>query len=193
MLRGELTPGTRLRQDELAADLGVSKIPVREALQRLAAAGLLTFASNRGASVPMLTADDAVENYALRRAIEPLLLKQALPLLTVVDLAEAEMALTDATLSTTEANWAFHRALYNASGWTRGLAIAEMLHASVAPYVRLYTEQLGGAADSNTEHQDLLTSCRQGDADTASALLETHLVHAQEALRGFLTSQHKES
>ena len=92
LLRGELEPGTRLRQDELAQRLGVSKVPVREALQRLAATGLLRFEANRGAIVPGLTADDARENFALRRAVEPLLLEGSIPKLSIVDLAEAELA-----------------------------------------------------------------------------------------------------
>ncbi len=188
MLRGELEPGERLRQDELASELGVSKIPVREALQRLAASGLLLFESNRGAVVPSLSADDALENYALRRAIEPQLLERALPLLTVVDLAEAELALSSPEMSITESNWAFHRALYRAARWSRGLAIAEMLHAGVAPYVHLYTQGLGGAAESDAEHHQLLEACRAGDVATALALLEVHLDHAQRALIDFLAS-----
>ncbi len=59
LLRGALPPGTWVRQDELAERLEVSKIPVREALQRLAALGLVRFESNRGVTVPKLTVDDA--------------------------------------------------------------------------------------------------------------------------------------
>ena len=77
LLRGDLAPGNRLRQDVLATELGVSKIPVREGLQRLAGIGLLEFEANRGARVPVLTAADAEENFALRSAIEPLLLERA--------------------------------------------------------------------------------------------------------------------
>ena len=186
MLRGEFGPGTWLRQDDLAERLGVSKIPVREALQRLAAGGLLRFEANRGAVVPDLTAVEAEENYALRRAIEPQLLERALPRLSIVDLAEAEMALDADDLLLTEANWAFHRALYRASGWARGLAIAEILHVAVAPYVVLYTEGLGGAADSDAEHAAMLDACRRGDGDAASAILAGHLDHAHGALVAFL-------
>jgi len=186
MLRGEIDPGARLRQDAIADDLGVSKIPVREALQRLVASGLLLFESNRGATMPPLTAVDAAENYSLRRSIEPLLLGRALPRLSVVDLAEAELALETPQLSVTEANWAFHRALYRAAGWSRGLAITEMLHVSVAPYVLFYTEHLGGAADSNAEHRELLEACRDGRLDHALALLDVHLEQAEQALVTFL-------
>lgn len=188
MLRGELMPGTWLRQDELAERLGVSKIPVREALQRLVAKGLLRFEANRGAVVPELTATEAEESYALRRAIEPLLLERALPHLSIVDLAEAEIALQTDDLSISEANWAFHRALYSPSGWARGLAMAEILHVAVAPYLVLYTEGLGGATSSDAEHVAMLKACRQGDAESAVEQLLDHLSRAEEALVAYLES-----
>lgn len=188
MLRGELVPGTWLRQDDLAERLGVSKIPVREALQRLAATGLLRFEANRGVIVPSLSAAEAEENYALRRAIEPLLLDRALPNLSIVDLAEAELALTNESLSLTEANWAFHRALYRASGWEQGMAITEILHVAVAPYVMLYTERLGAAKHSDDEHTSILNACRHGDQPTAHSLLIEHLDAAAEALHLDLSS-----
>lgn len=195
LLRGELGPGIRLRQDELAEELGVSKIPVREALQRLAGIGLLEFEANRGARVPVLTSADAEENFALRLAIEPLLLERAVAQLTIVDLAEAELALDqstanpDDTSSPTEANWAFHRALYAPAAWNRGLSVAAILHASVAPYVLLYLDSLGGSADSDAEHHALLDACRNGDASSAVALLNTHLRGAADALIEFLRDQ----
>ncbi len=197
MLRGTLAPGSWVRQDELADRLGVSKIPVREALQRLAAIGLVRFETNRGAVVPELSAADADENYSLRRAIEGRLLQQALPRLSIVDLAEAELALTPAAsansanseASETEANWHFHRAIYQASGWQRGLAMAEILHVAVAPYVVLYTEGLGGAADSDAEHLALLDACRARDAGRALPLLDTHLAGAASTLINFLETR----
>lgn len=186
LLRGEVEPGTWLRQDEIAGQLGVSKIPVREALQRLAGIGLLRFESNRGVVVPELSAAEAEENFALRRGIEPQLLERALPRISIVDLAEAEVALEADGLSLTEANWAFHRALYRASDWERGLAMAEILHVAVAPYVVLYTEHLGGATESDAEHVALLEACRRGEPEAATALLRGHLDHAEQALVGFL-------
>jgi DNA-binding GntR family transcriptional regulator len=188
LLRGVLAPGTRIRQDALAAELGVSKIPVREALQRLSAVGLLQFETNRGATVPALSVAEAQENSTLRAAIEVQLLRQAIPNLTIVDLAEAELAHSNTEMGVAESNWAFHRALYRASGWTRGLAIVEILHAAVAPYVLLYVESLGGAQDSDAEHSALLESCRVGDVDAAVALLQTHLAEAADAVVNFLAA-----
>jgi DNA-binding GntR family transcriptional regulator len=204
LLRGEHPPGSPLRQDELAARLGVSKIPVREALQRLGANGLLVFETNRGARVPVLSVEDAIENATLRRAIEVELLRQATPRLTVVDLAQAEHELDSApdadpmsssmpspttspmSDSVTAANWRFHRALYRSSGWSRGLAIAEMLHAAMAPYVLLYLRSLGGRDPSDVEHRALLDACRTGDTEMALELLRVHLDTATTTVIDFL-------
>jgi DNA-binding GntR family transcriptional regulator len=186
LLRGDYPPGAWLRQDDLAAELGVSKIPVREALQRLAAASLVTFEPNRGAMVRPLTAADAEEIFALRLAVEPELIRRAIGRHTIVDFATAELALTSSSRTLTEANWEFHRALCDAAGWPRALAMVETLHAAVAPYVLLYTESLGGAAHSDAEHRELLEHCRAADARSAVRVLRVHLQAAAETLIGYL-------
>lgn len=148
--------------------------------------GLLAFETNRGAFVPTLNAEGAEENYALRRSIEPQLLRRSIAKMSIVDLAEAEVTLDTAASSITESNWHFHKALYAASGWDRGMAIAEMLHAAVAPYVLLYTEVLGGAPESSDEHREMLDLCRKGQSDRAVAVLESHLDGASRTLVEFL-------
>ena len=188
LLRGDYPPGAWLRQDDLASELGVSKIPVREALQRLAAASLVTFEPNRGALVRPLAAADAEEIFALRQALEPKLLRRAIGRQTTVDLATAELALTSGSLPLTEANWLFHRALYHAASWPRALAIVETLHTAVAPYVLLYTESLGGATHSDMEHRELLDYCRAGDARSAARVLRGHLLAAASALAAYLSA-----
>jgi len=189
LLRGDYPPGAWLRQDDLAAELGVSKIPVREALQRLAAASLVTFEPNRGALVRPLTAADAEEIFALRKAVEPALLRRAIGRHTIVDLATAELALTSKGRPLTEANWQFHHALYAAAGWPRAIAVVETLHAAVAPYVLLYTEGLGGAAHSDAEHQQLLEYCRGADARSAVRVLRVHIRAAADALADYLSGR----
>jgi DNA-binding GntR family transcriptional regulator len=182
LLRGDFPPGAWLRQDDLAAELGVSKIPVREALQRLAAASLVTFEPNRGAIVRALTKSDAEEVFALRLAIEPELLRRALGRHTIVDLAIAELALRDDAGTPTESNWKFHRALYEPAGWSRALAMVETLNAAVAPYVLLYTAGLGGAARSDAEHHELLELCRMADTRSATRVLREHIREAAEVV-----------
>jgi DNA-binding GntR family transcriptional regulator len=187
LLAGAYPPGAWLRQDELAAELGVSKIPVREALHRLAAASLVRFEPNRGALVQPLSAADAEEIFALRLAVEPALLRRAVGRHTIVDLATAQHELAARQDSLTEANWRFHRALYSAAGWPRALAIAETLHAAVAPYVLLYEEALGGIQESEEEHEAMLQHCRDKDAAAAARVLRTHLRAASRAVTRHLS------
>jgi DNA-binding GntR family transcriptional regulator len=182
ILRGDLPAGSQLRQDRLASDLGVSKIPVREALQRLAAEGLATFDANRGFSVTSLTAVDAEEIYGLRVAVEPLLLKRALPLLTIVDLAKAELALSRDEGAIPETNWHFHSALYAPAGWDRALNMVRTLHTAVAPYLSVYLDHPRSAQASATQHRDLLECCRVGDSSSALAILVEHLSSARSFL-----------
>jgi len=182
ILRGELEPGAPLRQDRLASALGVSKIPVREALQRLAAEGLAKFDANRGFSVASLTAAGAGEIYGLRAAIEPLMLARAIPKLTIVDLATAELALRDENGATPEGNWLFHRALYVPAGWDRGLGLLRTLHASVAPYLLVYLDDPVAAATSEEQHHQLLEHCRSGAVAPAVTVLREHLSMAGASL-----------
>lgn len=186
LIRGDYPPGTWLRQDDLAAELGVSKIPVREALQRLAAAFLVTFEPNRGAMVRPLAASDAQEVFALRLALEPELLDRAIGRHTIVDLATAELALTSQSSTLTEANWTFHRALYDAARWPLALATVETLNAAVAPYVLLYSEGLGGRAQSDAEHHELLEHCRTGDRGSALRVLHAHVQAAADSVERYL-------
>lgn len=186
ILRGELAPGERLRQDRLAQDLGVSKIPVREALQRLAAEGLTVFESNRGFAVRTLSAAEAAEIYGLRGALEPAFLRRAIPRLSIVDLARAELALQDGGARSATANWAFHGALYGPASWARGLAMVEGLHTAVAPYLALYTSRSEAAERSDAQHRALLECCQDRRIDDAVRVLEEHLMMASEALCAFL-------
>jgi DNA-binding GntR family transcriptional regulator len=182
ILRGDLPAGSQLRQDRLASELGVSKIPVREALQRLAAEGLATFDANRGFSVTSLTAGDADEIYSLRAVLEPLLLERALPLLSIVDLAKAELALSTDEGAIPETNWHFHSALYGPAEWDRALSMVRTLHAAVAPYLLVYLDDPRAAKVSAMQHRDLLEYCRAGDSASALAVLVEHLSSAKRFL-----------
>src|SRR5277367_3812575 len=96
ILSGALAAGTRVNQDRVAAEQGVSHIPVREALRRLEAEGLVTFAPRRGFFVARLSAEDAEELGEMRAALEALAIRLAAPRLTTADLEAAAAALAAA-------------------------------------------------------------------------------------------------
>src|SRR5437899_7511638 len=93
IIRGEIAEGTQLRQDAIATQYQVSRIPVREALRQLEAEGLITIVPNRGAVVPALSPDDIEELFSIRALLEPEILKHSIPRLTDSDFAEADVVL----------------------------------------------------------------------------------------------------
>src|SRR6266496_4452852 len=93
IIRGEIPEGAQLRQDAIATQFQVSRIPVREALRQLDAEGLIAIVPNRGAIVPALSPNDVEELFSIRALLEPEILKHSIPRLTDSDLAEADVVL----------------------------------------------------------------------------------------------------
>jgi DNA-binding GntR family transcriptional regulator len=85
ILGGKLRPGDRIRQEEVAAQFGASRLPVREALRILAAEGLTELEPHKGARVPRLTQHEVEVIYRMRERLEPLALAESLPRLTAAD------------------------------------------------------------------------------------------------------------
>ena len=117
IVAGILAGGSQLRQSEVAANFGVSVIPVREALRQLLAEGFVVLQRNRGAIVAETAVSEIEELFDLRLALETLLLKAAVPNLNPADLeraAEYQRAFEAETDTTRWGhwNWRFHEALY---------------------------------------------------------------------------------
>src|SRR5207245_8875407 len=93
IIRGEIPEGAQLRQDAIAMQYQVSRIPVREALRQLDAEGLITIVPNRGAIVPALSPTDIEELFTIRALLEPEILKHSIQCLTDSDFAEAAVVL----------------------------------------------------------------------------------------------------
>ena len=86
ILRDDLKPGDRIRQEEIAERTGASRLPVREALRILEAEGLVTHERHKGASVPSLSMHELDVVYRMRERLEPVALAESLPQLTAADL-----------------------------------------------------------------------------------------------------------
>src|SRR5438445_3450214 len=95
IIRGEIPEGAQLRQDAIANQYRVSRIPVREALRQLDAEGLIAIVPNRGAIVPSLSPDDVEELFSIRALLEPEVLKLSIPHLTEDDFSEAATVLRE--------------------------------------------------------------------------------------------------
>lgn len=186
IISGRLPGGTPLRQQQLAARFDVSRIPVRDALRRLAAEGLVLLRPNRGATVAPLSVDDLTEIYEMRIAAETLALKSALPHITNAQLDIAtglQNELENAPISKFGAlNTEFHMALYRPCSRPRLLSHITTLGHAADRYLRIGAGSLGHAAQSHREHRQLLATCAERDEEAALTCLSTHISQAADML-----------
>jgi DNA-binding GntR family transcriptional regulator len=188
ILDGRYPPGTRIRQEDLAAQAGASRIPVREALRELAAEGLVTLVANAGAWVTRLTMEQCAEAYLVRERLEPLLLRLSLPGLdgdVIARLGElaGEMEQAPDVAAFLRADREFHLAGY--AGAPRGEAwgIISRLWNATQHYRREFTRLAAGRAGgpgpglsvTHLEHRLLLDAIARRDAGDAERALVTHI------------------
>lgn len=194
IVSGNLLGGTPLKQDKLAEEYGVSKIPVREALYLLQNEGLVIFINNRGSLVSELSISEVEEIYTMRIALEEIALARAIPNLNLSDYASAEAALKlledcQEPTELSALNWQFHQSLYRAAQMPKLLETVSMLHNNVARYLLLYLNALNQQAHSQAEHWELLRACREGKVAYAVGILKQHLLDAQYCTTEYMKAQ----
>lgn len=190
---GDLKPGEALRQESLAKSLGVSRMPVRDALTLLQAEGLVMFEPNHGVSVTPLSIDAAREAFAMREALEPIALEAAFDRQSRADLGAAEDAIAfsrqaNSTYDLAKSNWDFHHSLYKAAPYPFLLTTLKALHQTATRYQLIGQSIRLRSAASETEHLELLMACRDRDRPAALQLLKRHLKFAAEILLDEITS-----
>ena len=201
ILRGDFPDGEPLRQDAIADELGVSRIPVREALRQLEAEGLVTFNPHRGAVVTTLSLQEITELFEVRAVIESDLLRRAIALMTPEDLRRAteildayEAALRAGEVSAWgELNWQFHSTLYVPSNRQFTLGIVAKLHQHSDRYLRMQLKLTHGEARARQEHRAILVACRKRDASKAGQLMRDHILGAGRSLSSFLEAHRGEA
>jgi DNA-binding GntR family transcriptional regulator len=182
ILHGAYPPGTRLRQEELAAQYGASRVPVREALRILEADGRITTVAHTGAWIASLSLEECAELYQVRERIEPLLLRYSLPHLTPAEvdhlgeLAE-QMRKTRDIERFLELDREFHLGSYGGAE-TRFLGpTIERLWNATQHYRRAFTRLLDGESNRilHDEHHMLVAAIRGNDPDEAERVLFGHI------------------
>lgn len=187
ILDGTLGVGLQLRQEDLAKRFGVSRIPVREALGRLQAEGLVEHFANRGSIVAGRSVADLLETLDIRIALETRALRLAMPNLTTGDFKAARevMRLYDESESPrqwTELNLEFHLTLYRPCGRPRLVRMIEELVRGINIHLRQHISNTVGRRNPQAEHKDILKACMAGDADRAVELTELHIEHTKASL-----------
>lgn len=194
IIAGELAPGRRVIQEDIAERIGVSVAPVREALRVLEQEGQLTYRPRRGYFVTELRIEDLEEIYALRQVLEERAARHALPGLDddalervalaakeCVDAAEAGDVAAELA-----ANRRFHFAILEAPDQPHALRLIRLLWDSTEAYRALYYNSPEERRASVDAHERILEAIRGGDADRLVAELDAHRQRALEVLRGLL-------
>lgn len=189
ILTGENGPGTVLSQTELAAVHGVSRIPIRDALQTLAAEKIVVILPGKGARVIALSPDELDEIFDLRTILECDLLRRAIGRADAKAHAEAEYMLQKSSLEAGRpgwhaGDWDFHRTLYLPAGRPRQLSIIEELRTSCVLHAAGYESLASETQRWLDDHRLLVRAYINGAADEACELLRGHIIAARSALTG---------
>jgi DNA-binding GntR family transcriptional regulator len=182
ILGGELRPGDRIRQEDIAEKFGASRLPVREALRMLEAEGLTEHEPNKGARVPRLTQHEVEVIYRMRERLEPLALAESLPLLQGVDHellegVQREIEENDDLDRFLELDREFHMLTYSGCTIDPLNSMVTRLWNSTQHYRRAYVA-LGGQSRMwvvNSEHRLILDAVVRRDAADAERFVEGHI------------------
>jgi DNA-binding GntR family transcriptional regulator len=191
ILANRLPPGTVLGEVALAASLGVSRGPVREALGRLAAEGLVTIRPRRGAVVSALTTEEFLEAYQVREALETLAMRLAVPRLGTEGVARMEAIVEEQRVHAKAgdvdaffaANQAFHELIVETSGNRTLIEMHRQLVGHMGRYRMRSLDLRGSLERSVGEHGAIVEAVRTGDAERAARLLGEHIRVPQERLQ----------
>lgn len=182
ILAGEIVPGTWLRQDEIAARHGTSRLPVREALRILELEGLAESLPNRGARVPALDLGEVNAYYRMRERLEPLTLVESLAHLTDgqierMERIQDEIEANDDVSRFLALDRDFHMASYEACPSEQLLAMTVRLWNATQHYRRAFMllADTHRMAVVNAEHRLLIDAVRRRDAEDAERFLSGHI------------------
>lgn len=189
---GELRPGSKVDQDTLADELGISKLPVREALISLGYEGVVDQVARRGAFVAELTRDDIRDHYivfgmvsglAAQRAVEKITPDQLQALEALEDLMEAGGSEREQE----SLNFEFHRLINHAAASRRLSSILGSL-GRLIPHGWFESHE-GWAERSHREHREILAALKAGDGDKVRELMQAHFAGGGDVAVGRLEAQ----
>ena len=191
ILAGRLKPGAELAEVALSEQLGVSRGPIREAMGRLAAEGLVTVRPRRGAVVRLLSKDEFLELYQVREALEIMAVRLAVPRLGPDDFTILQRLIEtmsnhaerDEVAEFFEANGAFHAHLLEASGNRKLQELYGQLLGQMGRYRMRSLTLRGNLQRSVAEHAAILRAAKRGDTERAAHLMSEHIRVPQRRLK----------
>lgn len=187
---GHLLPGAQLGEADLARELGVSRGPLREGIQRLTQEGLLISVRNRGVFVIEMTPENVRDLYVARGGVERAAAQEALrrdakaAARRLVDQARAMSAVGPDPRAMGEADIAFHEALVELAGSPRLSRIHRTLMTETRMSLSLLDEDYAVSSERVTAHREIAEAFRAGEAPHVDWLLRGHLEDAAARLLG---------
>ena len=188
ILRGELKPGERLMEIQLANKLGVSRTPIREAIRKLELEGLVVMIPRKGAEVAKITVRDLKDALEVRMAIDSLSVKLACERLDEDDKTEIKqacVAFREAVKSgnvqaIVEGDERFHNTIYRASKNQKLITIAMNLREQVYRYRFEYVKDFSYHENLIREHDQITEAILKGDVETAQKIMKEHIYNQEQ-------------
>jgi DNA-binding GntR family transcriptional regulator len=189
---GELLPGQLLSQKAVAASLGVSRIPLREALRVLDGEGLIVNEPGIGTRVRLFDVDGLRELYEIRQQLEGTLAAHVVEHVTESDLAELERLVermddTQDVDEWSEVNWQFHAVVHRVSRRPTTVRILQHLFAQAEPYSRMFLHTGHHLELAQSQHHELVALIRCGDVEPLAAEMSRHIFGALDPLIPIVT------
>lgn len=193
ILNGVFSPGQMLRQDEVATKLGVSRSPLREALPRLEADGIVVLHPRRGYAVAMLDPKQITEVFDLRCLLETELAKRSIKNRTEADIAniyvivaemkkEAEGENVDDLSRWFNLNMQFHRALLTPADCPHHLRALQHSRTLIESYIRTEVRLTGDLQEAQEEHNLLAQAFVLGNIENFISITRQHSAHTRDRL-----------
>ena len=197
ILRGELQPGERLMEIQLANKLGVSRTPIREAIRKLELEGLVLMIPRRGAEVAQITEKSLRDVLEVRRALEELAVQLACLRMTeegIIELkqaaAEFEHVLGDEDITVVaEADVAFHDVIYMATDNQRLISLLNNFREQMYRYRVEYLKKTEFHEKLLKEHQEIIAAIENGEQERATRVTSRHIENQVEVVSDTIREQ----
>ena len=190
--RGEFRDGEELNQVQLAEHYGMSRVPVREALRRLQAEGLVNLEAHRRAVVVGFSVERILEIFDIRAMLEGYMLQRAAPNLDGAALDRLAKLCDEMDAARGHDAWLaknreFHQTLWTAAQAPTALQLVEQLTTQVERYLRRTERGVDRQREAGKEHREIVEALRAGKVPTARKALERHVAGTRERIRARLT------
>lgn len=181
IVAGHFAEDEPIRQDDIAKLFNVSKIPVREALKRLEAEGLVMFQRNKGAVVTRISEPELAQMFEVRILLEDKVLRLAIPNMSEATFTRAERICDEFIGENNigrwaELNWELHACLYEPAQRPFLVGLIRSIHDKLERYLRLQMSLSEGKDRADHEHREIIAACRARDVERAVTLLDEHII-----------------